>query len=251
MHIQNWKFILRKAELPHSAEIGIRNKDSNINFVCPFRGYKFFHLMQIQASVKNIIFDFGAVILNIDHELTQKAFARLGLKDLEKMFSHAAQQQLFDEFEKGRVTVQEFRTSIRAHIDPQVSDIQIDEAWNAMLLDLPEERVYLLDKLKERYRLFLLSNTNEIHFNSFSSYMKQKFKRDIFSEVFEKAYFSHRVNMRKPDVKIFELVLNENGLKKNETLFIDDSLENIEGARKTGIYTLYLEKGKDILSLFH
>ena len=206
--------------------------------------------MQIQAHIKNIIFDYGAVILNIDYQLAEKAFAKLGLTDFDRLYSHATQKELFDEFEKGLITPADFRNGVRKFIKRDVSDLQIDAAWNAMLLDLPEERIQLLDELKTKYRLFLLSNTNEIHYNSFTSYMRDKFKREIFSDVFEKAYVSFKVKMRKPDPEIFLHVLQEQNLRKEETLFIDDSLQHIETANKLGINTIFLEKGKTILDLF-
>ena len=206
--------------------------------------------MQIDASIKNIIFDFGGVILNIDYTLTEKAFASLGLTDFDRIYSQATQKELFDKLEKGQISPEIFRTEIRKFIRDGITDTQIDEAWNAMLLDLPAERVELLDKLKKKYRLFLLSNTNEIHFTSFNAYMKNKFKRDIFGDVFENAYVSHNVKMRKPDAEIFEFVLRENNLKNSETLFIDDSIQHIEGANKLGINTIFLKKGETILSVF-
>ena len=206
--------------------------------------------MQIDASIKNIIFDFGGVILNIDYKLTEAAFAKLGLTDFEKIYSQATQKELFDALEKGLITPDTFRKEIREFLRGDITDEQIDGAWNAMLLDLPEERVTLLEKLKTKYRIFLLSNTNEIHFDSFSAYMKNKFNRNIFGEVFESAYLSHRLKMRKPDAEIFEFVLRENNLKNSETLFIDDSIQHIEGANRLGINTIFLKKGETILSLF-
>jgi len=184
-----------------------------------FRDGKFNHLVQIEASIKNIIFDFGGVILNIDYTLTENAFAKLGLKEFDKIYSQALQKELFDELEKGLITPAAFRRGVRKLIKAEISDLQIDTAWNAMLLDLPEERVNLLSELKKKYRIFLLSNTNEIHFSFFSTYMKNKFGFDVFSDLFEKVYVSHKVHMRKPDAEIFELVLNENNLLRKETLF--------------------------------
>lgn len=205
--------------------------------------------MQIHASVKNIIFDFGGVILNIDYKLTEAAFARLGLTDFAGMYSQASQNNLFDTFEKGLITPAEFRMEIRKFIG-SASDEQIDKAWNSMLLDLPDERIKLLDRLKKTHRIFLLSNTNEIHFTAFTAYMKDKFKRDVFSNVFEKAYVSHRIHMRKPDTEIFEFVLAENKLTRDETLFIDDSIQHIEGAKRSGIQTHFLKNGETINALF-
>ncbi|HEY4797981.1 MAG TPA: HAD family phosphatase [Bacteroidia bacterium] len=206
--------------------------------------------MQIEASVKNIIFDFGGVILNIDNKLAEKSFERLGLKKFDQLYSQAAQKELFDELETGLISPDMFRKKIRNYISSDVSDLQIDNAWNSMLLDLPEERIELLEKLKPKYRLFLLSNTNEIHFAKFSAYMRNKFRRDLFSGLFEKAYLSFEVKMRKPNVAIFEHVLNQSGLKGDETLFIDDSFQHIEGAKKVGLRAVFLEKGKTILDVF-
>lgn len=205
--------------------------------------------MQIDSSIRNIIFDFGGVLLNIDFKQTEAAFAQLGIKDFDKMYSQATQQELFDVFEKGMISPEEFRKEIKKIIGT-VTDEEIDKAWNAMLLDLPEERVNLLDQLKKTHRIFLLSNTNEIHFKSYTSYMKETFKRDIFSDVFEKAYVSHQMKMRKPDAEIFQFVLKENNLKKEETIFIDDSMQNIIGASKVGLKTIFLEKEKTVLDLF-
>lgn len=210
---------------------------------------KFNQLVQIDASIKNIIFDFGGVILNIDYKLTENAFLQLGIKNFDKIYSQTTQKELFDVFEKGLIPTAEFRNQIRKYIQTDVSDMQIDAAWDSMLLDLPEERIDLLDRLKKTHRLFLLSNTNEIHYANFSAYMKNKFRRDIFSDVFEKHYVSHQVHMRKPDAEIFELVLNENNLNRQETVFIDDSYQHIEGARKIGLNAIFLEKGKTILDL--
>ena len=206
--------------------------------------------MSIPSNIKNIIFDFGGVILNIDYKLTEKAFAGLGLTDFAGIYSQATQKELFDVFEKGLISAADFRREIKKFIHQDVSDAQVDSAWNSMLLDLPEERIALLDKLKKTHRIFLLSNTNEIHFTAFSSYIQDKFKRDIFSEVFERVYVSHKVKMRKPDPEIFQFVVRENELRNEETLFIDDSLQHIEGARMAGLNSIFLEKGRTILDIF-
>ena len=190
------------------------------------------------------------MILNIDYRLTEKAFGKLGLRDFDRIYSQATQTELFDALEKGLITPDEFRKEIRKFLNEGISDSQIDEAWNTMLLDLPEERIQLLERLKKKYRIFLLSNTNEIHFDAFTTYIKNKFKRDVFAEVFERAYVSHKIQMRKPEAEIFEHVLSENNLKREETLFIDDSIQHIESANKVGINTIHLKNGETILTLF-
>jgi putative hydrolase of the HAD superfamily len=195
---------------------------------------------------KNIIFDFGGVIIRIDYNRIPQAFSRFGLTDFDLIYSKLHQSPLFDEFEKGMISTDQFRERIREISGVKVTDDQIDEAWNAILIDIPEENVDALRVLKKNYRLFLLSNTNEIHEKAFTEIMMRDYRANVLEEVFEKIYFSHRINMRKPDEEIFKKVLQENSLVAAETLFVDDSPQHIEGAAKAGLKTLYLEKGKMI-----
>lgn len=200
---------------------------------------------------KNIIFDLGGVILNIDYLLAVKAFKDLGLGNFDAFFSQAQQQQLFDVYEKGQITSADFRNELRKHCNSDISDSTIDKAWNSMLLDLPQERLKLLMHYKQTHRTFLLSNTNEIHIDAFNDCLKNNFKIPNLSAYFEKLYLSYEVGMRKPDAEIFQLVLSENKLDPKETLFIDDSIQHIESAKKLGIQTYWLDvKKESILDLF-
>ncbi|OFY86569.1 MAG: hypothetical protein A3F72_08815 [Bacteroidetes bacterium RIFCSPLOWO2_12_FULL_35_15] len=199
---------------------------------------------------ENIIFDLGAVIINIDHSLTAKSFVELGLNINDPKFKNA-QQILFDSFEKGEMASQEFRKKIKSYFKNPPEDKEIDLAWNAMLLDLPIERLDLLKKLKTKHRTFLLSNTNEIHFNAISNYLQNKFEIHDLSVFFEKTYLSYKVGMRKPDREIFDLVVSDNNLDPKKTLFIDDSEENIEAAQNLGIQVYCLDvKKESMLDLF-
>jgi epoxide hydrolase-like predicted phosphatase len=200
--------------------------------------------------IKNIIFDLGGVLLNLDPEKTSKAFCDLGMQDFDRHYSQAKQSGAFDDFDCGRISPDEFRSVLKKQLPETVTDEQVDEAWNAMLLDLPVERLELLEKLGKKYRLFLLSNTNEIHVSSFSTYLEKTFGKKDFSDYFEQWYYSCRIGMRKPDAEIFEFVLRENKLNAEETIFIDDSSQHVEGAKKAGIRGILLEKGKTILELF-
>lgn len=198
-------------------------------------------------NYKNIIFDLGGVILNIDYSLTESAFVDLGIKDFEKLFSQAKQKHLFDLFDKGAISPADFRNEIKKHLNSHLQNDVIDEAWNAMLLDLPKPRLDFLQKIKTTHRTFLLSNTNQIHIDSFHNYLKTHFGLDNLLGYFEKVYFSYEIGMRKPDAEIFKLVLEENNLNPQETLFIDDSLQHIEGAAKTGINTCWLDTKKETI----
>lgn len=218
------------------------------------RNYTFAPNMQnkfpLKTDIKNIIFDLGGVILNIDYHLTSQAFKNLGLADSDNNYSQAKQSHLFDRLETGVVEPEQFRQQLKSYFSQTVSDAELDTAWNAMLLDLPQERIDLLKELSKKYRLFLLSNTNIIHYQAYSSYLKKTFGKMIFDEIFEKQYLSFKIGMRKPDKEIFELVLNENKLLASETLFVDDSIQHIEGAEKTGIAAYHLKTTETILDVF-
>lgn len=200
----------------------------------------------------NIIFDFGGVILNLDYGLTIKGFQNLGVADFEASYSKLNQTSLFDELERGEVSPQQFRDGIRTVLKLDVSDSEIDAAWNAMLLDLPTQRLDLLEELGLRKRLALLSNTNAIHAQFFEAEMKRKHGIENLNPFFEKVYYSFDVGMRKPEERIFELVLEERSFDPGETLFIDDSPQHIEGAKKVGLNTYHLraDQGETILDLF-
>lgn len=202
-------------------------------------------------KIKNIIFDLGGVIINIDYTLLISAFSKIGLPHFEAYFSQKEQRSLFDDYEKGIISSQAFRDSLKEHCKPGTTNAEIDSAWNAMLLELPKERLDLLLKVKGEYQTFLLSNTNEIHMNFIYKYLAEKYSMKGFGSHFEKVYLSYEVKMRKPDAEIFQLVLDENKLDKNETLFIDDSFQHIESASQMGIQTILLDvKKQSILDLF-
>ena len=200
---------------------------------------------------KNIIFDLGGVLLNIDYSLEVNEFIELGIKDFEKLFSEPNHKQLFDFMDKGSISASDFRKTINSRLKSPAADYLIDEAWNAMLLDLPPARLDLLKRLKATHRTFLLSNTNQIHVHAIHRYLEKEYGINDLSPFFEKVYYSYQTGMRKPEAGIFKLVLEENNLNAHETLFIDDSIQHIEGAKKLGIETYWLDTTKEsIVDIF-
>ena len=187
----------------------------------------------------------------MDEDLTSEAFKKLGIKDFDEIYSQIRQTSLFDKFEKGNITANEFRTELKKHLPSSINDRAVDDAWNAMLLDLPRERIHLLEQLRSKYRLFLLSNTNAIHIKAYSKILKNRYGFENLSHLFEKEYYSCKIGLRKPNDKIFRLVLSENGLIPEETLFVDDTEEHIEAAKKLGIRTHLLKMGDSVLDVFH
>ncbi|WP_421920995.1 HAD family hydrolase [Marinifilum sp.] len=207
--------------------------------------------MQKYDSIPNIIFDFGGVLLNIDPQKAVNSFKQIGLHDVDLIKREYSESGLFDNLEKGFVSPEEFRSQIRKYISNGVSDAQIDNAWNAMLLDLPFERLELLNRLKKDHRLFLLSNTNIIHWEAYMDMIKQV-HGVCLSDFFVKDYYSHNMGLRKPNPQIYSEVLEAEGLKAGETLFIDDMLANVEAARSVGMlaHHLKIEEGETVLDLF-
>jgi FMN phosphatase YigB (HAD superfamily) len=193
-------------------------------------------------NIKNIIFDYGNVIFEINFEKAQQALFQLGITDIENFFSHKKHHAIFNDFESAAISPTEFRNEIRtAANNPGLTDDEIDAAWNSLLIGVPATVHDTLLKVKEKYRTFLLSNNNEIHYNYIVKYLKRDFGMDDNSSLFEKTYYSQHMSLRKPDVEIFLQVIRENNLNAEETLFIDDSPQHIEGAKKAGLNTLLMD----------
>lgn len=194
-------------------------------------------------NIKNIIFDYGNVIFEIDFKKTQEALAQLGITNSTEFFAHKSHHHLFNDFETAAITPAQFRAGIReAAANPNLTDEEIDAAWNSLLIGVPPGIHDVLLKVKEKYRTFLLSNNNETHYNYIVDYLKREFEMEDNSALFEKAYYSQQMFLRKPNVEIFETVIKENNLDPAETLFIDDSPQHIEGAKLAGLHTLLMTR---------
>ena len=198
-------------------------------------------------GVKNIIFDLGGVILNLDNGRTEKAFTALGVKNFREYFGHGFAASFFKDYEVGRLTDRQFIDSIRQLTGLDVPDQAIIDSWNALLLDFPPERIQLIKHLRKSYRLFLFSNTNALHLAALQQIWSSTFDDGSLDDHFEKAYYSHLLGMRKPDREPFEHILLENGLKGAETLFVDDAMVNVEGAEKAGLRGLFLRPGMTLM----
>jgi len=202
-------------------------------------------------EVDAVIFDLGGVILNLDYNLTIQAFKDLGKDDFDQLYQQAYQDKIFDQYECGEISSREFRNYLKGFYSIAVSDDQIDHAWNVMLLDLPPQRIELLRRISQTHRIFLFSNTNDIHYKAFGSGIESTYGDPrLLETIFEKTYYSHLVGRRKPNANAFQLVLEENELNANRTLFIDDSEQHIIGAEQLGLKTHWMVEG-DIVDIFH
>ncbi|MCW5912887.1 MAG: HAD family phosphatase [Cyclobacteriaceae bacterium] len=204
----------------------------------------------MNAGIENIIFDLGGVILNLAVENTHREFARLSGLPLDEIKSRVHHGRFFHDYERGLISDAEFRDHLRQSLQLQVTDDGLDKAWNAMLLDIPAERFTLLEKLKQDHRVFLLSNTNEIHRQRFNGIVQQTSGKPNIDYYFHKAYFSHELKMSKPDVNIYNQVLRLQNLSASETVFLDDNADNITGAARAGLQTFHVQHPDQIFEFF-
>lgn len=200
--------------------------------------------------IKNLLLDMGGVILDVSYQRVIETFKSYGIENFDKVYTQAKQVEIIDLFEEGKCSTEEFRDGVRRLVGKELSDEQIDKAWFSMILEIPRDVIQLLGVLKLKYRLFLFSNTNVLHIE----YLKKEFERqlgfDLFNCVFDKAFFSNEIHHRKPHPESFKYVLEQAGIEAEETLFIDDSKQHLEGASKVGLNTYWLTNGETLIDLY-
>ena len=195
--------------------------------------------------IKNIIFDFGDIFINLDKKATFNELEKLGISEISDEMMAVAHQ-----YERGLISTDEFIEFFNKKFKVAKEDLVF--AWNSILLDFPLRRLEFLKELakSKKYRLFLLSNTNDLHISSVKNSLGTEFYNE-FKNCFEQFYLSHEIHFKKPDVVIYEFVLNENSLIAEETLFVDDLKENTDAANTLGIKTWNLIPGQeDVTELF-
>jgi putative hydrolase of the HAD superfamily len=189
--------------------------------------------------IKNIIFDFGGIFIDIDYNKTEQAFIQAGITNFAELYTQHHASTLFEDLETGKISIDYFYEQLRQIAGVNLTNHQIETAWNALLGNFLWKEIDWLETIGQRYKLFLYSNTNAIHYQAFaSSFEQQKGKR--FDSYFITAYYSHTLGLRKPYESSYKAILEKEGLQANETLFIDDTLTNIEGAAAAGLHTIHL-----------
>ncbi|MEY8022076.1 HAD family hydrolase [Muriicola sp. SD30] len=190
--------------------------------------------------IKNILFDFGDVFINLDKDATVRELANAGYHEIEEEL-----YPMIFSFEKGLLTSSEF-VKMAQNYFPGIEEKKLITAWNAIILDFPEPRLDFIKDLaaKGKFRLFLLSNTNVLHIERVKEEMGKE-TYEIFRDCFEGFYLSHEMKMRKPDAEVFRTILATHSLRPQETLFVDDTLEHILSARNLGLQTWHLQVGKE------
>lgn len=201
-------------------------------------------------AYEQIIFDLGGVLIDIDYQATEKAFVDLGFEDFGEKYSQLNQSDLFDKFEIGEISAQHFINKILLLCPESTSPNKVVAAWNAMLGEFPKEKIELLHQVKSRLPIYMLSNTNEIHISKVYEAW-DKVSEEPMSALFDKIYLSFEIGKRKPDVATFNWVCETLAINPSKTLFIDDSPQHIEGAKKAGLHTYFYQSKSEFLEFFN
>lgn len=204
--------------------------------------------MKIPPHIKNIVFDLGGVLCGLDAERCIRAFHQIGAEEVAVYVEEHRVEDLFLQSELGYITTQEFCEEVRRITHRNLDDEHIVWAWNELLTGITDERRQAVMELSKTYRLFVLSNTNDMHWKKWEASSLLPLKGEVFKDgVFEKCFLSYELHLAKPQREIFEAVLQQADIKADETLFIDDSLKNCEAAQALGIHTYHNQHINDWL----
>jgi len=204
--------------------------------------------MEQASKIKNILFDLGGVILDINVQATLKKFYEMGFPAQLMQYPHSMKTDLFFKYETGKPSAEEFRNEIRKVSGMNVSDKAFDEAWTAMLLRIPRERCDLLKRLADRYALYMLSNTSDLHTPVFERMFRENAGMEMY-ELFTKIYYSHEIGYHKPDREAWDFVIEDAGIKPGETLFLDDNIHNIKASQELGFQAIHIHERINLLDL--
>lgn len=206
--------------------------------------------MKNTLDVDFLIFDLGNVIIDIDYERTFRLIKSKIPTALHEKVDFFYLTDFHKAYEKGLIDSPSFRNEVRAYFDQEWSDGEVDEIWNSLLGNIPSYRIDLVKKLKEKYQLGVLSNTNEIHIQGVYELLNREHQLDNFDSLFDWVFYSHEMGLAKPSVEIYEKLVVELGTSPDRVLFFDDLLANVEGARKIGIHAIQVTGPEVLLDFF-
>lgn len=200
-------------------------------------------------NIKNIIFDLGGVIIDISFERMIHFFQDEHNVNIKPFFTGIKMDSIFIDFELGLITIEEFRFKVKKILNINITDNEFDNIWNKILLGYDIKKLNLLEKLKKHYNTFILSNTNILHRIEYNNMLNKLTGKESLSYYVKKAYYSDEIHLRKPDVETFKLVLDENNIKPEETLFVDDTEINILAAKQINMQTHHVNKKNTVFNL--
>ncbi len=201
------------------------------------------------SKIKNIIFDLGGVLLNINPLLSLLELEKISGIGRDELILRFLNEKIFEKFDTGSLNPAQFREKLCHILNCSVSDAEIDRCWNKLLLDFPPDRVEMLQQIRNNYRIFLLSNTNSIHFDHYTQEFFENYGIRM-TELFDELFLSYEIGIHKPDAGIYTHVLQHAGIEASESVFFDDSLSNIEAAKLLGIRGIQVTDDRDVTSFF-
>lgn len=201
------------------------------------------------STISTLIFDFGGVLINLNREAAITEFRKLGLDTADRLLDNYVQSGIFKHLEDGSLSAPDFRDEVRKLTSPKITDAQIDNAFNAFLLDIPSEKLELLLALRSKFRVVMLSNTNPIHF-PWCAETKFTYNGHQLSDFFDKCYLSYEMKCSKPDALIFEQLLEEEAVRPESCLFFDDGPQNITTAQALNFNTVFVKPNEDLRPYF-
>ena len=205
----------------------------------------------LPPAIHTLIFDLGGVIIDIDPAGCFKRFQQNAISLDHSAWQQGLEYQLFKDYEMGLLSNSFFLDELRNIMsNSNITDQELIDLWNTMLVDISLGKLQLLEKLRENYRLVLLSNTNYLHMNGFNAILKEKTQKDDFSYWFDEIYFSFQMGVRKPSLEIYKMVLEREQSNANDLYFLDDNAENILAANSLGIQTKLISHPNEILTVF-
>ncbi|MBQ3190014.1 MAG: HAD family phosphatase [Bacteroides sp] len=203
----------------------------------------------MDKNIKNIVFDLGGVLIDLDFKSAINGLQKAGFTNVKEQLQAFDREGIFQKFELGEISADEFRASIRENSNVSLTDEEVDSLWNLMLLEIPREKLELILDLRSKYMVYLLSNTNSIHWDYVckNAFNYRGFRMDDY---FEETFLSYEMHLAKPDKAIFETMLNDANLLPEETLFIDDLEANCKAAEEVGIHAHHYHIGDDLSKIF-
>jgi len=205
--------------------------------------------MPMDRNVKAFIFDFGNVIIDIDFDLTHGKFRNYFGKQYDTIINRLKESKFFEKVESGVYTAEKMTEVINAHGGSMTVN-QVKESWNALLLNIPAERLLLLEQLSKKYPIYMLSNTNLVHIDEIFTNLEKEYGCNPILNCFDRLYLSYEIGYIKPQKEIYEYLLNDANLNPKECLFFDDLQENLNGAASFGIQTQLITKDYGIMDYF-
>ncbi|WP_291780648.1 HAD family phosphatase [Cecembia sp.] len=206
--------------------------------------------MKIPPNIDFFIFDLGNVIIDIDYDFSINELKKILPEHKHDLTAQFFPSQFHKDYEKGEISSEEFRNEVRRLYNEDWTDSQIDHVWNSLLRTIPQERIDLVHRLKFQYGTGILSNTNAIHIEKMAEILQDQNGESSVYSLCQAVFLSHEMGLAKPDLAIYEAVLDEIKIPGKNVLFFDDLAANVEGAKKAGMQSYQITHPRGLVEFF-